>query len=140
MELAVQEQLCIHRKIKDGLRIISKPNKLKIARFQTWDLMSQNCSDQETITQLTHHRINLCAILKRKKKRKEMFQIGNSETGKTNKAGGAVDFMVHRKYKGDSIEAVSYTHLDVYKRQVYLCVSRFFLWKTITVANSNRIK
>ena len=34
---------------------------------------------------------------------------------------------------------VSYTHLDVYKRQVCVCVD-FFTWQTITAANSNRIK
>ena len=63
-------------------------------------------------------------------------------TQTTTKATGIteVTIIIHGVNKVEETEetrtiAVSYTHLDVYKRQISVCID-FFLWQTITAANS----
>ena len=54
-----------------------------------------------------------------RKNQKETVTItGESESGDSNAIKAAVDDIVAKYELPDGVEAVSYTHLDVYKRQM----------------------
>lgn len=75
-------------------------------RIATWNIKSFNNRDQETLNELEHHRIDICALQETKKKGKGQRQYGEylviySGVDKHERAKEGVALAVHKRYQNN---------------------------------------